>query len=58
MLDGELMAGGWMSDYEGYVHDTIERFDFETRQWSNTQIKMKSARTFFAAVAVDRTTFC
>ena len=49
MLDGELMAGGWTSDYEGDVHDTIKRFDFETRQWSNTQIKMKSARTFFAA---------
>jgi len=58
MLDGELMAGGWTGNYEGDVHDTIERFDFETRQWSNTQIKMKSARTFFAAVAVDRTTFC
>jgi len=58
MLDGQFMAGGSATNGNYNLLDTIEQFDFDTRQWSNTQVKMKRARSYFAAVAVDRDTFC
>jgi len=58
MLDGQFMAGGKDSNTTTHSLDTIERFDFGTKQWSNTQLKMKSARFGFAAVEVDQVTFC